>query len=67
MLIPAESYLSPVVFVCVLLTCRSCLQEGKRQRLLEKALEACSASPYGQGVRHWVLAGTVAWLKSDED
>ena len=32
-------------------------KESRRQRMYEKALDACATSPYGRHVRRWILAG----------
>jgi len=36
---------------------RQGLQEGRRHRMYEKALDACATSPYASGIERWVLAG----------
>lgn len=32
-------------------------KEQRRQKMFEKALDACATSPYGKPVSHWILAG----------
>ena len=32
-------------------------KEQRRQRMYEKALDACATSPFARGISKWVLAG----------
>ena len=34
-------------------------KEQRRQRMYEKALDACATSPFARGISKWVLAGDV--------
>lgn len=34
-------------------------KELRRQRMYEKALDACATSPFARGISRWVLAGKV--------
>ena len=42
-------------YVVIRFCCKQ--KESRRQRMYEKALDACATSPYGRSVRRWILAG----------